>query len=221
MSHHRQLLDLNGRDLAPGSLLESHRLIAELVEAYSQAALLAYTDSLTKLMNRHAIVDWIDREIRIGFTQDPSHTPRRSDHGTKSLAVVAIDLVKFKGVNDTLGHAAGDAALIHTARAIRRAVRLTDIVGRGRKDVMAARRGGDEFIVALRNTDADGAKIAIDRILNSIRQFGHGLDARAGCVVWERPTHVIGETLLDAADMNERKLHQRGDRGALITLYHR
>lgn len=205
-------------DLHPTNLRDAQHVINALVEENARLKLLAYTDSLTGLMNRLAIIDWIEREISRGDNLEAAAL-RKTHHGTKSLAIVAIDLIHFKQINDTLGHAKGDEALVHAARAIRRTVRLSDIVGIGKKDIMAARPGGDEFVVVLRNTDVDGAKIAIERILKAIREFGHSLDARAGCVIWEHPTSATAKALMEAADHNERTLKTEKRAGSLVTLF--
>ena len=88
----------------------------------------AHYDSLTGLPNRHYLMDMLAQQV----------THARSD-GTV-LAVLYIDLDRFKRTNDTLGHAAGDVLLRHAAARIRHAVRDIDIV---------ARLGGDEFTVVL------------------------------------------------------------------------
>ena len=88
----------------------------------------AHFDSLTGLPNRHYLMDMLAQQV--------AHA--RSD-GTV-LAVLYIDLDRFKRTNDTLGHAAGDVLLRHAAGRIRHAVRDIDLV---------ARLGGDEFTVVL------------------------------------------------------------------------
>ncbi len=86
----------------------------------------ALHDPLTGLPNRALLMDRIEQAL---------HAQRR--HGTPA-AVVYCDLDGFKEINDTQGHAAGDAALVRAAQALRRAVRPGDTV---------ARIGGDEFVV--------------------------------------------------------------------------
>ena len=88
----------------------------------------AHFDSLTGLPNRHYLIDMLAQHV--------AHA--RNDNTV--LAVLYIDLDRFKRTNDTLGHAAGDVLLRHAAARIRRAVRDIDIV---------ARLGGDEFTVVL------------------------------------------------------------------------
>jgi diguanylate cyclase (GGDEF)-like protein len=86
----------------------------------------AYRDGLTGLINRSAVEDQLRR-----------HWEASRRFGT-SLAVLIVDIDRFKEINDTLGHPAGDAALRRTATVLTRSVRASDIV---------ARYGGDEFLV--------------------------------------------------------------------------
>jgi diguanylate cyclase (GGDEF)-like protein len=112
-------------------LLTEHveRLLRELDAA-------ARTDRLTGLANRRALEDDHRREAaRAARTGEP-------------LALVLIDLNRFKEINDLYGHAAGDAALVAVGRCMQRVLRGTDV---------AARVGGDEFALLLPNTDADAA----------------------------------------------------------------
>jgi diguanylate cyclase (GGDEF)-like protein len=99
-------------------------------------------DELTELVNRAALLR--DLPVMIGLA-------RRQGWG---IAVLFIDLDRFKAVNDTHGHAAGDALLSEVARRLRRAVRESDLV---------ARLGGDEFVVvaqALQDPAADALRMA-------------------------------------------------------------
>ena len=107
-------------------------------------------DGLTALPNRSMLQDRLSQDM---------NKARRS--GTK-LAVMFIDLDKFKEVNDTLGHDKGDLLLIEAAKRIRDGVRSSDTV---------ARLGGDEFVVVV--TDLHDARMASDvaqEILGSLSQ---------------------------------------------------
>jgi diguanylate cyclase (GGDEF)-like protein len=103
----------------------SHRLQA----ARARAEIQALTDPLTGLANRRAM----DAEIA-----------RCLEDRTPDFALLHIDLDHFKGVNDTLGHAAGDAVLQHVDVVLRHQLRAGDT---------AARVGGDEFLVLLHDSD--------------------------------------------------------------------
>jgi diguanylate cyclase (GGDEF)-like protein len=102
----------------------------------------AFADPLTGLANRRAFDDALSEAGRLGGP----------------LAVVTIDLDHFKGINDTYGHAAGDAALQVVATAMREVARQDDVV---------ARLGGDEFVILLR-ADQAGALRAVQRLQQSV-----------------------------------------------------
>ncbi|MFN8037529.1 MAG: EAL domain-containing protein [Acidimicrobiia bacterium] len=108
----------------------------------------AFHDSLTRLPNRLAFFQRLEDGL--------SSTAR---HHSK-LAVLFLDLDRFKLVNDSLGHEAGDRLLVEIAERVRRAVRPTDLV---------ARLGGDEFTVLLDEIHhpADAARVA-ERILAAL-----------------------------------------------------
>lgn len=97
-------------------------------EAEQKLFQLAHHDALTGLPNRHLVRDRIQEAIKRGLRQQ------------HRLAVLYIDLDRFKPINDTLGHAAGDIVLREVSQRLARAVRKTDTV---------ARVGGDEFLVLL------------------------------------------------------------------------
>ncbi|MGN6105903.1 MAG: diguanylate cyclase [Kofleriaceae bacterium] len=105
-------------------------------------------DALTGLMNRAAIEPRFTRERLL------------AERGRRALSVAIIDLDRFKSINDTHGHAAGDRVLRETARAIASTLRRTDIV---------ARWGGEELVIALPDTDARRAGRAIEKALDAVR----------------------------------------------------
>ncbi len=126
---------------------------------------LAYHDDLTGLPNRMALEDRIRQAI--------SQAERRHQH----VAVMFLDLDRFKWVNDSLGHAAGDNLLVEVARRLSGVVRKVDTV---------TRQGGDEFIVlldGLRET-TDAATVAA-KILQTLSQPYRleGQDVRIGASV--------------------------------------
>lgn len=110
---------------------------------------LALTDELTQLANRRSFVDSVESEIS---------RCRRADCDS-SIALLLIDLDHFKQVNDNYGHHAGDAALVHTADVLKKALREYDIVGR---------IGGEEFAVFLGTTEVDKAIEVAERVLTSL-----------------------------------------------------
>src|SRR5690606_22473211 len=82
--------------------------------------------------------------------------------GSGSIALLHIDLDRFKQINDTLGHAAGDAMLMHAAAVLRENCRPTDFV---------ARIGGDEFVVMREANEEDTTLAALaDSIVRAMRK---------------------------------------------------
>ncbi len=110
---------------ADGSCVALHQDVTEQRHAQARIAHLAWHDALTGLPNRSRLRD--ELEALLG----------RTARG-EVLALLLLDLDRFKPVNDTLGHAAGDALLRQVALRLRGCVRETDIV---------ARIGGDEFAI--------------------------------------------------------------------------
>jgi diguanylate cyclase (GGDEF)-like protein len=103
----------------------------------------ALRDGLTKLFNKRYFLDRLDSELK--FAQR---------HGT-ALSLLMLDLDHFKRVNDTLGHLAGDTALMAVAAALSKAVRNEDVV---------ARFGGEEFAIVLRAIAVDRAAGMAERL---------------------------------------------------------
>lgn len=115
--------------------------ISELVESRSQLLHLAQHDTLTDLPNRLLYLDRL------------RHALERARRDQQRLAVLFLDLDRFKHINDSLGHAVGDRLLVEVALRLRSAVRSEDTV---------ARMGGDEFILLIEDLrqEADAAQLA-------------------------------------------------------------
>ncbi len=120
-----------------------------LANAVNRARLLrsGFTDVLTGWHNR--------RYLQVRLREELARARR---HGS-NLVCLMIDIDRFKRVNDTHGHAAGDAVLCELAQRIESEVRASDI---------AARYGGEEFVVLLPNTDTNSGVLLAGRIRNSI-----------------------------------------------------
>jgi diguanylate cyclase (GGDEF)-like protein/PAS domain S-box-containing protein len=110
---------------------------------------LAHFDPLTGLPNR-ALLN--DRALHELSAAQRHHT---------QLTVMFVDLDHFKNVNDTLGHSIGDALLIAVAARLKAAVREVDTV---------SRQGGDEFVLILPDTGADGAAHVAGKLLEAVAQ---------------------------------------------------
>ena len=173
----------------------------KLVRARQRLEFLSLHDALTGLPNRR----FVDRMI----AQPPR--PRAQD----CLILIHIDLDRFKEINDTKGHAGGDAVLQGTAS------RLADLAG---PDDVAARIGGDEFIFASWSADPEPKANALARqIVETLEQplFIDGMACVVGAsvgVAWETDLgRDLGQLLLDAdLALYEAKKAGRG-RAAVFT----
>jgi diguanylate cyclase (GGDEF)-like protein len=116
--------------------IERHQLVAELREARERALFAATHDSLTQLPNRYLLEEQMRRAL-------PQALRART-----SAALLYLDLDRFKGINDTMGHAAGDEVLVEVAARLARCTRRSDVV---------ARVGGDEFLVLVTDLENDHA----------------------------------------------------------------
>jgi len=106
-------------------------------------ARLAHTDDLTQLPNRRFILQALAREVA------------RADRDGSSLSVIMFDLDRFKSINDTYGHATGDAVLRRAASLAREGVRSTDELGR---------YGGEEFLVVAFDAQLDDTAHLAERL---------------------------------------------------------
>ncbi len=111
---------------------------------------LATTDHLTGLLNRHRFKEELERAVMLS---------RR--HHTSGV-VVFIDLDRFKEINDTHGHEAGDQILIGLSNILRETVRSTDVV---------ARLGGDEFAVIMHNISVPAASEKAQKMIERVNAF--------------------------------------------------
>ena len=132
----RQWLSLSSRLLSGSGQDDSPMVVCSFTDvtdrkaAEAQLSWLAYHDSLTGLGNRSLFSDELERELLISMQRETN------------LAVLFIDLDRFKLVNDSFGHASGDEVLLALAQRFKSAVRGGDVV---------SRFSGDEFVVLCRN----------------------------------------------------------------------
>lgn len=132
---------------------EKEALLSHLELKQAELQRLSREDPLTRLSNRR------DFDLRLG---DAIAMAKRDG---RPLSVAMFDLDYFKNVNDSYGHAIGDAVLRQTAEIIRSECRVVDIV---------ARYGGEEFAVAFPNADTNAARAICDRIRVAFQRFSWG-----------------------------------------------
>jgi two-component system, NtrC family, C4-dicarboxylate transport sensor histidine kinase DctB len=168
----------NALEQALASLEQKHRELHKLSNEFRAASI---TDPLTAVYNRRF---FFEATAKLVSAASRHHHP---------LSILMIDIDHFKKINDTYGHLAGDAVLQALAAHWREALREEDI---------CARFGGEEFIIALPNTDATLAAAVAERLLSrSSRQpldaDGHPCRVTISCGVsqFRFNEHSIEETL--------------------------
>jgi len=164
----------------------------ELREAYARIEEASLTDPLTQLRNRRFLEQTIAADLELALRQ------------SEDLIFLLLDLDHFKSVNDTWGHAAGDAVLIQTAAVLRSVVRASDHV---------VRWGGEEFLVVVRFVDRASAPEIAEKIRAAIA--GHAFRLEDGTVLertcsigfaaWPfapaQPRAIGWEEVVDLADL--------------------
>lgn len=127
----------------------------ENAQLYEQAMELAFTDGLTGLYNRRYLMEQIERELS------------RSHRSGSPVTLIMIDLDGLKTINDRYGHHQGDSVLSEIGRIIKANTRSSDV---------AARWGGDEFVLLAPETDSSGAHKIADRIRSQVERFRTKMD---------------------------------------------
>jgi len=173
--------------MANGGWLTTHEDITDRARNEKRIAFLAQHDLLTGLANRALFSEKLDDAAK-----------RLQRHGT-TFTVLMLDLDKFKNVNDTLGHPAGDQLLVEVAQRLKSSLRDTDVL---------ARLGGDEFAIIQENekNQSEGAIALALRIIGLIEQpfdlGGHRVGVGTSIGIAFAPEHGIdAEALLKRADL--------------------
>ncbi|SCE72400.1 GGDEF domain-containing protein [Micromonospora chokoriensis] len=175
-------------DLVTLRTFAGHAAVAvDNVRVHEEAQRLSLTDPLTGLWNYRYLRESIRREVE------------RASRFGRMLSILALDLDRFKDVNDTYGHAAGDTVLAEFARRVRGEIREVDL---------AFRQGGEEFVLLLPETDARGAAIVAERLGAVVRETPIAVEADAGPVVVTVSVGIAvypdngstGREVLEAAD---------------------
>jgi diguanylate cyclase (GGDEF)-like protein len=164
----------------------------EAAEALSQLAL---HDPLTGLPNRSLFMDRLGQALR------------RLDRQDRVLAVLFVDLDRFKVINDRFGHAAGDETLLAVGTRLREVLRPSDTV---------ARLGGDEFVVLCEDLESDGAAVRVaERVLAALDRpivcNGHDVVSSASIgIALSGRAGATADALLRDADMAMYRAKETG-----------
>jgi diguanylate cyclase (GGDEF)-like protein/PAS domain S-box-containing protein len=185
-------------------LLSLARDVTERKRLQDHIQHLAYHDVLTDLPNRAM------------FNRHLSHAISHARRQKKSLAVLFIDLDRFKNINDTLGHDAGDRLLQEMAQRLADSLRDSDLVARLDSKDMVARLGGDEFVVLLEDvSDSGQVGHVAQKILSSILEE-YSLDGQAIHITASIGISVFPEdgsdefTLMKHADIAMYRAKEKG-----------
>jgi diguanylate cyclase (GGDEF)-like protein len=164
-------------------------LLFEVEQARAQLQIAVVRDSLTGLYNRGHFLARLREEIE------------RSRREAQSLALILIDVDRFKAINDSFGHAAGDAVLERLGQVLVDALRPYDLI---------ARYGGEEFVALLPGAERVQAEAAAERIRATLEstsfEWGGTAEGRG------RVTASLGVTCLGDAEDTADALLARADR---------
>jgi diguanylate cyclase (GGDEF)-like protein len=175
--------------------MELHRANAEMALLTLKLERLANTDALTGLHNRRYLFERLSE----AWAQSSRHE--------WSLGCIVFDIDRFKKINDTHGHAAGDVVLKSVAAVCRGAVRTSDV---------PARIGGEEFCVLCPETDARGTAILAERLRAAVEEHAFTVAATSipvtvsVGVATRLPAHHEPDDLLAAADAMLYRAKERG-----------
>ena len=165
---------------------------ARLEEEVQSLRVSSSIDHLTGVYNRR----YLDEQLSVEF--------QRAKRFGQQLAVAMLDIDSFKCVNDSLGHEYGDHVLKMIASTVRKQLRSVDIL---------ARYGGDEFVLVLPGTDADGAMNTVEKIRSAIEstEVPGGLSSAP----WRRFTVSVGLAVYPETATAAEELLQRADQSLL------
>lgn len=173
-------------------LKQMNRQLEDLLGKVEQ---LAITDPLTELFNRRRFETVLEKEFK------------RTVRYKSPLACLMIDIDHFKKINDEYGHQAGDSVLQETAQIIKTTFREVDI---------AARWGGEEFVILLPQTNKEAALQSASRMLEAISNHkfpsipGKKITVSIGIASVPDPSIDTGESLINASDLVMYEAKKKG-----------
>jgi len=196
-----RIIDIWHRPMADGGWVSTYDDVTERRQAESRISYMATHDPLTDLPNRSFLRDRLSQLLLAAAKEEAGSI----------LALLLLDLDRFKEVNDTLGHAAGDRLLGMVAE------RLRNLVGR---DDLVARLGGDEFAILHSAQNAEAAAQLSQRMIDALIMpydlEGHQANIGASIGISLAPTDGLdSEVLLRCADLALYRAKSRG-RGGFV-----
>ena len=167
---------------------------AELADALAQLEFLSQRDGLTGAVNRRHMTTLLDDEVR------------RQRRSGRPMAIAMLDIDWFKRVNDSHGHAVGDAVLRQMTRSATEVLRTTDVL---------ARWGGEEFLLLMPETTLAQAIEVAERVRRQVReadwsQYASALAVSISCGVSEHATEATPAQTLERADAALYRAKQQG-----------
>lgn len=173
--------------------MELKAVHAQLSHQHSHLLHVAKYDALTGLHNRRSILECIETELS------------RAKRQPMPISLLIFDLDKFKTINDTLGHNAGDQALKTFANTLKKVARETDVCGRW---------GGEEFIVISPNTNRDAACVLAERFQIELSKETESYSPEITCSIGiaEHQPQESFEKWFDRADKALYRAKMRGGR---------
>jgi diguanylate cyclase (GGDEF)-like protein len=198
-----RIIDIWHRPMADGGWVSTYDDVTERRQAESRIAYMATHDPLTDLPNRSFLRDRLSQMLFAAAKEEATGVGRLS-------ALLLLDLDRFKEINDTLGHAAGDRLLRMVAE------RLRNLVG---EEDLVARLGGDEFAILHSVENACGAAAdlsqrIIDALIAPYDLEGHQANIGASIGISLAPTDGLdSEVLLRCADLALYRAKSQGRGG--------
>jgi diguanylate cyclase len=168
---------------------EAEERVKKLEEELEEVSEKMHEDQLTGALNRRGMDEAMDREIT------------RADRQQTPVSLALLDIDNFKQLNDTLGHQAGDQALVHLTNVIKEALRPTDAV---------ARYGGEEFIIIMSETALEEAMATVTRLQRELTKkfFLHNNERKLITFSAGVALRTVNETAGDVIARADKAMYQ-------------
>lgn len=179
--------DADGTMLGACLLMRDVTAETNLQSKYKDKSLESITDPLTSLYTRRYFESQIDKEI----------AKCKANNLKLSMSILMFDLDKFKSVNDTYGHQAGDFVLVETANILRRTSRRSDVLGR---------YGGEELLVLIFDTSPRVATLVAEKFRSAIQNHNYEFEGKKIPV-----TTSIGVSIITSYEDTKEAAIKRAD----------